>query len=186
MTILAALWLPIVLSAVFVFILSAIIHMVLKYHASDFAKLPNEDAVRAAFKGTNPEARAYVIPHCKDMKEMQTPEMQKKYTEGPIAVLYLRRPAVPSMGPYLLQWFLLCLAISVFLGYIAGTAIPPGVQYMHVFRVVGTAGFLAYGVGQMAASVWMAKPWSLAAKEAFDGLLYGLVTAGTFGWLWPK
>jgi Flp pilus assembly protein TadB len=186
MTILGALWLPIVLSAVFVFFLSAILHMVLKYHNSDYGKLPNEDAVRAAFKGVNAEARGYVVPHCPDMKDMQSPEMQKKFAEGPIAVLYLRRPGMPGMGPSLLQWFLFCLVVSLFVGYVAAHAIPPGADYLHVFRIVGAVGFLAYGVGQMSASIWMAKPWSVAAKEAFDGLLYGLVTAGTFGWLWPK
>ena len=36
------------------------------------------------------------------------------------------------------------------------------------------------------AAIWMGKPWSVAWKEVFDGLLYGLVTAGAFGWLWPR
>jgi hypothetical protein len=55
-----------------------------------------------------------------------------------------------------------------------------------VFRIVGAVGFLAYAAGQVPAAIWMGKPWSVAAKDVFDGLLYGLVTAGTFGWLWPR
>ena len=48
MSLLGALWLPIVLSALLVFVVSAIIHMVLKYHNRDYKQLPNEVAVRAA------------------------------------------------------------------------------------------------------------------------------------------
>jgi hypothetical protein len=186
MSILGALWLPILLSAVFVFILSAIIHMVLKYHNADYKKLPNEDAVRAAFRGVNPEPRQYIIPYAAEMKEMQTPEMQQKFAEGPVGVLNLRRAGPPQMGPSLMQWFLFCLIVSLFIAYVAAHSIPPGAEYRHVFRIVGTVGFLAYAVGQLPAAIWMGKPWSVATKEVFDGLLYGLVTAGTFGWLWPR
>jgi hypothetical protein len=186
MSILAALWLPIVVSAVLVFVLSSIIHMVLKYHSSDYNRLPNEDAVRAAIRGGNPEAAQYVFPHAGDIKEMESPEMKQKYLEGPLGVLYLRRPGPFTMTPALVQWFLFCLVVSLFVGYVAAHAIPPGTESLQVFRVVGAVGFLAYGAGQVPASIWMGKPWVVTAKEAFDGLLYGLVTAGTFGWLWPR
>jgi hypothetical protein len=186
MSILGALWLPIVLSAVLVFVLSAVIHMLLKYHNRDYWKLSNEDAVRAAVRAGNPAPGQYVIPYCPDMKDMGTPEMQQKFTEGPVGLLYLRRPGVVSMGPTLLRWFLFNLTVSFFVAYLAAHSVSPGADYMHVFRVVGVAGFLAYGLGQIPAAIWMGKPWKVAAKEAFDGLLYGLVMGGTFGWLWPR
>ena len=186
MSFLGALWLPIILSAVLVFLLSSIIHMVLRYHHSDYGKLPNEDAVRAALRAGNPAPRQYVVPYCAEMKEMASPEMQQKFAEGPVGVLYLRRSAVPDMGPTLLQWFLFTLMVSLFLAYLAAHSVPPGADYLDVFRVIGVAGFLAYGAGQIPAAIWMGKPWPVAAKELFDGLLYGLVTAGTFGWLWPR
>ncbi|HEX2218219.1 MAG TPA: hypothetical protein VHG35_05405 [Gemmatimonadales bacterium] len=186
MSILGALWLPIVLSAVLVFIVSAIVHMVLKYHNRDYRKLPNEDAVRAALRAGNPEPRQYVIPYAAEMKEMESPEMKQKYLEGPIGVLNLRRPGPPTMGPMLVQWFLFTLMVSLFVGYVAAHAIAPGVPYLEVFRIVGAVAFLAYAAGQIPASIWMGKPWSVTAKDVFDGLLYGLVTAGTFGWLWPR
>jgi hypothetical protein len=186
MSFLGALWLPIVLSAVLVFILSAIIHMVLKYHNSDYKRLPNEDAVRAAIRSGNPEPRQYVFPYAAEMKDMDSPEMKQKYIEGPIGVLYLRRTGPFTMGPALSQWFIFTLVVSLFVGYVAAHAIPPGAEYLHVFRVVGAVAFLAYAVGQVPASIWMGKPWAVAAKEGFDGLLYALVTAGTFGWRWPE
>ena len=186
MSLLGALWLPIVLSAVLVFVASSVIHMVLKYHNKDYTGLPNEDAVRAALRAGNPEPRQYIIPYCVDMKEMESPEMKQKYIEGPIGVLYLRRPGPPTMGPMLLQWFLFILVVSFFLGYLAAITIEPGAHYLRVFRVVGAAGFLAYAAGQVPAAIWMGKPWSVAGKEVFDGLVYGLISAGTFGWLWPR
>jgi hypothetical protein len=187
MSILGELWLPIVLSAVLVFVASSIIHMVLKYHNRDSTRLPNEDAVRAALRAGNPEPRQYIIPYSAEMKEMESPEMRQKFIEGPVGVLNLRRPGLPTMGPMLLQWFVYLLVVSFFVGYLAAITLPlPGAAYLRVFRVVGVAAFLAYGAGQIPAAIWMGKPWSVAWKEVFDGLVYGLLTAGVFGWLWPR
>jgi hypothetical protein len=183
---LGALWLPILLSAVLVFIASSIIHMVLKYHNRDYHGLPNEDAVRAAIRSGNPTPAEYIIPYCAEMKDMETPEMKQKFTEGPVAVLDLMRPGVPRMGKYLTQWFLFILVVSLFIGYVAANSIAPGARYLHVFRIVGAVGFLAYSAGRIPSAIWMGKPWKIVWKETFDGLVYGLVTAGTFGWLWPR
>ncbi len=45
-----ALWLPILLSTVLVFIASSIIHIVLPYHRSDHKKLPNEEKLLEAMR----------------------------------------------------------------------------------------------------------------------------------------
>jgi hypothetical protein len=186
MVTLGALWLPVLLSAVLVFIASSIIHMVLKYHNKDYTRLPNEDAVRAAIRAGNPPPGQYVMPYCSDMKDMEKPEMKQKYLEGPVALLTVMRSGVPNMGKYLGQWFVFILVVSFFIAYVAAHAIPAGAMYLHVFRIVGMVGFLAYGMGQIPAAIWWGKPWKSALKDLLDGLVYGLVTAGTFGWLWPR
>jgi hypothetical protein len=186
MVTLGALWQPIVLSAVLIFFVSFIVHMVLRYHQSDYTKLPNEDAVRAAIRAGSPKPAQYIIPYCASPKDMQSPEMKQKFTEGPLAVLNLKPTGMPGMGPSLLQWFVFTLVVSFFIAYVAAHTIPAGTEYLEVFRVVGTVGFLAYAAAIFPSAIWMGKPWSVAIKEAFDGLLYGLVTAGTFGWLWPR
>ena len=183
---LAALWLPILLSAVFVFIASSIVHMVLAYHNRDYVKLPNEDAVRAAIQSGNPAPRQYIIPYCAEMKDMGTPEMLQKMKEGPVAVLNIKPLGAISMGPSLAQWFVFGLVISLATAYVAGHSLAPGSDYLHVFRIVGTVAWLGYAAGQIPGAIWMGKPWSVASKEVLDGLIYGLVTAGTFGWLWPR
>ncbi len=181
-----ALLLPIVLSAALVFIVSSMVHMVLRYHASDYHKLPNEDAVRAALQAAKPEPGQYVIPHASNMKEMQTPEMKQKYAEGPVAMLSLKAPGEHRMNACLAQWFVFTLVISAMVAYVAAHAIPPGTPYLSVFRIAGTVAWLGYAGGQLPAAIWMGKPWSVAWKDVFDGLLYGLVTGGAFGWLWPR
>jgi len=183
---LGALWLPILLSAVIVFIASSVMHMVLKYHASDYRPLPNEDAVRAALRSGNPPPGQYVTPHVMDMKDMEKPEVKQKFAEGPVAVLQIKPPGPVSMGPMLVQWFVFGLVVSLFVAYVAGHVLPAGTPYLSVFRIVGATAFLAYAAGQIPAAIWMGKPWSVAWKEVFDGLVYGLLTGGTFGWLWPR
>jgi hypothetical protein len=184
MVALASLLLPVVLSALFVFVTSFLVHMVLKYHASDYTPLPNEDAVRAALRGVAPAQ--YIVPHAGDMKDLEKPEMKQKFIDGPVAVLEVKRPGPPTMTPMLVQWFIFTLVVSFFVAYVASHTLPPGTPYLQVFRVVGAVAFLAYAAGQIPRAIWMGKPWPVAWKEVFDGLLYGLVTAGTFGWLWPR
>lgn len=181
-----ALWLPIVLSAVAVFIVSSVVHMVLKYHASDYVRLPDEDAIRAAIRAAKPEPRQYMFPHCDSMQELQTPEMKQKFIDGPVGILTIRPSGEWSMGPSLAQWFGFSLVISALVAYAAAHALPAGTPYLGVFRVVGTIAWLGYAGASVPASIWMGRPWSVTAKEVFDGLLYGLVTAGMFGWLWPQ
>jgi hypothetical protein len=182
---LIGLWLPIIASAVLVFVLSSVIHMLLKYHASDYTKLPNEDAVRAAIRSGSPAPRQYIIPYAAEMKDMQSPEMQQKFKEGPVAVLNIKAPGPMSMGPTMVQWFIFGLVVTFVTAYIASRTLAPGTDFLQVFRVVGTVGWLAYGAGQLPAAIWMGKPWSVAWKEVFDGFLYAMGTAAIFGWLWP-
>lgn len=186
MVTLGALWIPILLSAILVFFTSFLVHMVLRYHASDYTPLPNEDAVRAAIRAGNPPPRQYIIPYCANPKDMEKPEIKQKFVEGPVGVLNLKAPGAPTMTPMLVQWFVFVLVVSLFLAYVACHTIEQGAPYMEVFGIVGAVGFLAYAAGTVPAAIWMGKPWSVAIKEVFDGLLYGLVTAGTFGWLWPR
>ena len=176
---------PILLAAVAVFVASSIIHMVLKYHNKDYRGLPNEDEVAAAIRKGNLAPGQYAIPFCQDMKEMAKPEMVAKYTSGPVGMLLLRKPGAISMGPLLGQWFLLNLVIAVFCAYLAGRTLGPGTEYLSVFRITGTVAFLAYSAGGWSSGIWMGVPWSSVWKNTFDALVYGLVTGGVFGSMWP-
>jgi hypothetical protein len=182
---LAALWLPIVLSAVIVFVASSIMHMVLPYHKSDYQRLPDEDNLLSTLRAANLKTGLYVFPFCTP-KEMKSPAAQAKFKQGPVGMMTIRPSGPPAMPKFLLQWFVFCLLISFFVAYLTGHTVAPGVNYLAVFRVAGTAAFLAYGLGNLSNGIWKGQPWGMTIKEAVDGLVYGLLTAGTFGWLWQR
>lgn len=180
---LGALWLPILLAAVFVFIASSIIHMVLKYHNKDYRQLPNEEAARAALRGAAPGL--YVLPYCADMKDLQKPEIKQKFADGPVASVTVRPTGAWSMGPALAQWFVFCLVVSVFTAYIASRTMEAGSASMGVLRVTATVAFMGYGLAEPLQSIWMGRPWSSTVKHLIDALIYGIATGGAFAWLWP-
>ena len=180
------LWIPIVLSALLVFVASSLIHMVFKWHNADYRKLANEDQVRAAVRSSGPAPGQYIIPYCTDPKEMQNPEAQQKFKDGPVGFLMLRPPGAPSMGKPLALWFLLTLIIAIAAGYLASRTVPFGASHLAVCRVVGLVTFIAYACGGVQGAIWMGKPWKSAAKEVLDGFIYGVVSALAFAWLWPR
>ena len=180
------LWIPILLSAVCVFAASSLIHMVLKWHASDYRALSNEDEVRAAIRKGTPAPGQYVLPHCADMKDMAKPDMQQKFKDGPVGFLMINPSGVPVMGAALAKWFAFTVLVAFTAAYLASRTLAPGTHYLQVFRVVGAVSFLAYGFGSIPMAIWMGKPWGSAIKDLADALIYGMLSAGIFGWLWPR
>jgi hypothetical protein len=183
---LLALWLPILLSAVVVFIISSLIHMVIKWHAGDYNALTNEDAVRAAIRAGNPAPGRYVMPHCKDMKDMGSEATLQKYREGPVGHFTLGPNGAPNMGKFLGLWFLWSLIVAAIAAYLATRLL--GLEHAHVrgaAKLVGAITFIAHGFGTVQESIWMMRPWSASAKYLLDSALYGIGSALVFLWLWP-
>lgn len=181
----ASLWLPIVLSAVVVFVASSILHMVLTYHRSDYKPIPGEEKVMAAMRQEGLTPGQYHVPHCTDPKEMSKPEVKEKFEKGPVALIRVMPSGPPAMGKAMVSWFVFCLVIGIFVAYLTGRTAGPGVEYLTVFRIAGTVAFLGYVGGTPTDSIWAGAPWSITLKHIFDGLVYALLTAGVFGWLWP-
>ena len=180
-----SLLIPIALSAVLVFIASSIIHMATPWHKNDLQKVPNEDAVMDALRPFNLAPGNYGFPKPDSTKDMQTPAFQEKYQKGPVAFMTIRTGEF-TMGGTLVQWFLYSLFVSLIAGYIAGVAFGPGTEYLRIMQVAGCVGFTGYSVAQMHESIWWGRRWSWTIRNMLDGLLYGLLTGGTFGWLWPR
>jgi len=183
---LMSLWLPIVLSAVLVFVVSSIIHMLLPYHRTDFGKLPAEDEVMAALRKFNIPPGDYVIPRAGSPKVMRSPEFIEKMTKGPVAFLTVMKSGPPTMTGSLVQWFIYSVVVGLFAGYVAAHTLGPNAQYLGVFRIVGGTAFAGYALALLQNSIWYKRNWSATLKSIFDGLVYALATAGTFGWLWPS
>ena len=180
---LSSLWVPIVLSAVLVFVASNIVHMVLPYHRSDYHALPSEDDVQAALRRFNIPEGDYLLPR-PNASAMRDPAFLEKMKRGPVAMITIM-PGEFKMASRLVQWFSFCLVVSLFSGYLAGLALGPDVPYLRVSQVASCAAFMGYGLGAVPASVWYSKSWATTGKTLVDALIYGFVTGGTFGWLWP-
>lgn len=181
---LMSLWLPIFLSGVIVFIASSLIWSVVRYHNSDWNKLPDEEAARSALQGT--PAGQYTLPHAASAADRKSPEWLDKYREGPAAMLVILPHGSLAMGKQLTQWLLYCIGISVLVAYVTGATLTAGSDYLDVFRVASTVAVLGYAGAAPMGAIWFGHTWSSAAKDVLDGVIYGLLTGGMFGWLWPQ
>jgi hypothetical protein len=184
---LTSLALPIVVSAVFVFIASALLHMVISaWHKGDLDRVPDEDRVMDALRPFNLRPGNYGVPLAYGMADMKDPAFVAKMTKGPVAFINVRESGPPKMGKELTLWFLYCVLVSLVAAYVAGRALTAAATYLDVFRFAGTAAFACYSLGLMQESIWWGRKWSATIKSMIDGLVYALLTAGTFGWLWPR
>lgn len=178
-----SLWLPVVVSAVAVWIVSAILHMVLKYHRADYKALSKEDAIASAIRGAAPGI--YPIPYCTDHSLMKDPAFQKKYVDGPVVMLTVLRNGPPNMGRYLGLWLGFCLLVSVVTSYVARHALSPGTDLLTVMRITTTVAFAAYSFGSLQSGIWKGEPLTNVMRGFMDGLIYGLITGLVFRLLWP-
>jgi len=179
------LWMPILLGTVLAWIASALLHVALKFHNADYKRLSNEDEVMAAIKAGSPGLGVHPYPYCIDMKDMQDEAMQKKFADGPVGMLTVFPDGMPNMGKAIGQQILFFLIGNIIIAYCAMLALAPGADYMAVFRLVAAVGFLTYGWAQIPMSIWYGHLWPTTAKYLLDALIYGLIVAGSFAWLWP-
>ncbi len=185
MVVLAELWLPILVSAVFVFIVSSILHMALPIHKNDYDKMPEEDQVLSAMRDAKVGPGDYFFPFACG-KEMASEVNKKKFALGPVGFMTVRPNGPPAMGKALVQWFLLTIFMGILVGYVTGVTCGPGTDYLRVFRISGAVALIGYAASVPSESIWKGTKWSTSLKMMFDGAIYSLVTAGVFGWLWPS
>jgi hypothetical protein len=179
------LWMPILLGAFLAWVASALIHVVAKYHNSDYQPLSNEDEVMTAVRNGSPTLGIHSLPYCTDMSEMNKPEVQEKFNKGPVAILTVFPNGLPNMGKLMPQQIGFFLLGCVLIAYCATQVLAADANYMVVFRFVATVGFLAFGWAMIPMSIWYGHSWASTAKYLLDALIYSLVVAGSFAWLWP-
>ena len=180
------LWLPIVLSSVFVFFVSALIHMVLPWHRNDLKKLPSQDPVMDALRPFSIPPGDYMVPRVDQMKDMRTPEFKSKMAKGPVIVMTVFPNEMWAIGTNLVQWFLYVLVISAFAAYLSFHTVPAGASAHRIIRVAGLVSFLGYAAALWQMSIWYRRSWVTTIKVTIDGALFAAVTAATFVWFWPK
>lgn len=180
---LASLWLPILVSGIIVFIAGFLLHMVVPHHRTDFSRLPDEDGMRAAVK--NLPRGEYVFPYASTSAEMKDPSYVEKANAGPVGLVFIGPNGVGPSGKTLFNHFIFVLVISLMAGYVASAALPAGTDYLKVFQIVGAVAWLGHAGAVSLNSIWYFTSWSNSIKNIVDGLVYALLSAGTFGWLWP-
>jgi len=181
-----SLLLPILLSAIVVFIASSVIHMASPWHKSDYPAMPRQDEVMAALRPFGTPPGDYMVPRAASMEEMKSPEFAAKMAEGPSLIVTVVPSGPFSMTRNLTMWFAYVLVVGIFAAYIAGRALPAGAAYLEVFRFAGATAFIGYTAALWQMSIWYRRSWGTTVKATMDGLIYALLTAGIFGWLWPQ
>jgi hypothetical protein len=183
---LSVLWIPILLSAVIVFMVSSLIHMASPWHKSDYPRMPNENSAMDALRPLAIPPGDYMFPRPSSTQEMRSPEFTEKRKKGPVMMLTVMPNGGTPIWHNLIPWFLYSVVVGIFAAYITGRALPVGASYLQVFRFAGTTAFMGYSVALWQMSIWYRRAWSTTIKATVDGLIYALLTAGTFGWLWPR
>jgi hypothetical protein len=183
---LSALWLPILVAAVIVFVASSVIHMAPLWHKNDFPRMPREEEVLQALRPLAIPPGDYFLPRPGGRAEMKSPEFREKLTKGPIAVMTVMPNGMFNMTRNLVQWFVFLLVVGFFVAYITSRALGVGAPYPKVFQIAGATAFIGYSLALCELSIWYRRSWGITLKAAFDGLIYASLTAGTFGWLWPR
>lgn len=180
---LMSLLVPIVLAAILVFVASSVIHMLLPYHRTDFAPLPDENAVAAVLRTVPPGD--YAMPYAGSMAAMKEPAFQERMKTGPIAFMTVQPGGPSRMGNALAWWFVYCLVVSIFAAYVTGRAASGADEYFSVFRFASVTAFLGYGMAQWQSHIWYRQKLSTVVKNNIDALVYALLTGGAFAGFWP-
>jgi len=179
-----SLWLPVVVAAVAVWIVSAILHMALKYHMADYKKLPDEETIAGALRKESLAPGYYFLPYTMG-SSMKDPAVVKRFQDGPVAFITVLKNGPPAFGKSLGQWLLLCFLVSFVVAYIARHTLTPATDGLTVMRITGAIAFAGYGLGYLQDSIWRGIPWSNTLRGIADAIVYAIVTGLVFRWLWP-
>ncbi len=183
----ADLWLPILVTAVFVFIASSVIWMATPIHKGDYTVPPDEDGIVRVLRERSFKPGQYYIPWCSGAN-MKDPAFLERMKTGPWAMMYVMS-GPPSFGKSLGLWFVSQIFIASLVAYVAGTALPTAaeneVTYLRAFQIAGGTALCAHAACWMENSIWRGLPWRISFVKLIDGTIYTCITAGVFGWLWP-
>jgi hypothetical protein len=183
MSVLSSLWLPILVSAVLVFVISSVIHMFLPWHKGDYRKIQDQDKVMDALRPLNIPPGDYMVPRCDSMGEMKTPEFKAKMQSGPVFIATFMKGEM-AIGRNMALWFIYLLVISYFTAYVGAHASILSPVGAHSRRIMGITAFLGYGGALCQASIWYHRSWCATLRSLVDSVIYAAVTAATIAWLW--
>jgi hypothetical protein len=177
------LWLPIIVSAVLVFIASSLAWMVLPHHKKDIQKLPDEAALTSKIRELDVPPGQYMWPNCADHVEMKSDEYKARFNEGPWGSMIIS--GKPNFGQNLLLCFLFYVVVGVFVAYISVNAREAGAAYLSVYQIAGASAFMAYALGGIPQAIFFSHPKRSIVANTADAFVYAMLTAGAFAGFWP-
>jgi hypothetical protein len=183
---LSTLWLPLVLSAIAVFFASFVLHTLLPWHRSEYPAVPDQDRVMDALRPFAIPPGDYMLPRAANMNELRAPDFKAKVERGPVVIMTVLPNRIVPMGSLLAKWFVYVLVVTLFAAYVAGRALGFGAEYLQVFRFIGATAFAGYVLALWQMNIWYHRSFATTVRATIDGLVYALLTAGFFGWLWPR
>ena len=184
MELLLPLWLPILLSAVAVWIAALIVWMALPHHKGDFLGLPDEDGFMDYIRKSGIKPGNYAFPDCRGRAAMKSVKVQKAWEEGPVGHLSVWRTPL-TMGDKMVATFIVYLVVSTLIAYLTRIAISGPANFVKVFQVAATAGILAYCFSHMPSAIWWGSYKRTIVANVIDGILYAAITGAIFAWRWP-
>src|SRR5437879_12684581 len=143
MTPLVSLWLPILLSAVGVFLGSSVLHMFTGWHKSDYRQVPNEDRVMDMLRPLAIPPGDYMMPRPESTEQMRSPAFVEKFKKGPVMMFTVMPGGSMAMGKNFIQWFLFSVVVGLLGTIVAGNALPPGAGSRAALPFAGIPAFVA-------------------------------------------
>ena len=183
MELLIPLWLPILLSAAVVWVISVIVWTALPHHKQDFIRLPDEDAFIEFIRKSGIKPGNYVFPDFRGREAMKSEKTQKALEEGPVGHLSVWQTPV-TMGGKMVATFVVYLVVSTLIAYLTRVALPGAAPFAKVFQVAATGGILAYSFAFIPNALWFGAYKRTIVASIIDGIIYGLVTGAIFAWRW--
>ena len=180
---LAALWMPILVSAVAVFFASFVSWVLIGHHNPDWRELANESDV-ADWVRDNIRPGRYLFPCARTKEQMENESKKQLLANGPWGTINIWDKA-PNMGKNLGLTFSFYLVTSFFVAYLATISLDPGAGFGRVFQVTGTAAILAHCFAFMPNNIWFGTPKRAILFDVLDGVVYAMITAAIFGAMWP-
>ena len=184
MELLIPLWLPILLSATAIWVISAIVWMALPHHKRDFIGLPDEDGFMDYLRQSGIKPGNYVFPDFRAREAMRSEKTQTALNEGPVGHLSVWQTPV-TMGGKMVATFIVYLVVSTLIAYLSRVALPGAAPFAKVFQVAATAGILAYSFSFIPNAVWFGSYKRTIVANFVDGIVFGLITGAIFAWRWP-
>ena len=117
---------------------------------------------------------------------MTAPAFVEKMKQGPVGVMTIWPNGEINMGKLMGQWFVYSLLVAVLVAWVTGRTHGAGAPSLEVMRVSAVVTFCCYAVAHWQNWIWWGKSTRFTVTHSLDGIIYALLTGGTFGWLWPR